>query len=324
MKEIKIVPYSAEYLEECLALAEKAESRYQLAKRQTVGDEIYNVAMRYWRENLDSEVRNALADKNGFLALLDGSVVGFAAYRRINHIGVISQYAVDPAEDITVVGSTLFRAALEKMKASGVTHVMANCGMEAVDTDDRNAFEAAGFKIYLPHVMYYQMLEERPELPETRVKIVPCKPEHYADCARIAVQVWEGIHDAYISYQGKELHDAFSANWRPSKEREVMEQQSWPGAFVALIDGRVAGFCGYRIANDNVGVLGFNGVDPEYRGNGIAKYLYEACFAHMRQQGLTCTRVYTGGDSGHAPARRAYEKAGYEKQLKNMTYYMAL
>jgi ribosomal protein S18 acetylase RimI-like enzyme len=156
------------------------------------------------------------------------------------------------------------------------------------------------------------------------VEIVPCKPEHYADCARIAVQVWEDIHEAYIEYQGRELHDAFSSKWRTSKEREVIEQQGWPGAFVALIDGKVAGFCGYRIANGNLGLLGYNGVDPAYRGNGIARYLYEACFEHMRQQGLTCTRVYTGMDNGHAPARRAYEKVGYDKRVHTMTYYLTL
>lgn len=321
---MKITGYSEEYLDTCLVLAEKAEQVYQSAQQKILGDEIYNVAMKYWKENLNSDVRNALAEQNALLALQNDCVVGFIAYRQVNHIGVITQYAVDPAEDITAVAPVLLRAVLEKMKASGVTHVMVNCGMEDVHAGIRKAFEMAGFAIYLPHVMYYQMLDQRPELPETKVEIVPCQPEHYADCARIAVQVWEGIHDAYIAYQGKELHDAFSSKWRASKEREVIEQQSWPGAFVALIDGKVAGFCGYRISNGNLGLLGFNGVDPAYRGNGIAKYLYEACFAHMRQQGLTCTRVYTGMDNGHAPARRAYEKVGYDKRVFSMTYYLAL
>ena len=321
MEEIKIEEYSDEYLDICLALAERAEQEYQSAQQNILGDEIYNVAMKYWKENLNIDVQNALADKNALLAVQEDRVVGFVAYRQVNHIGLITRYA---AENVTVVAPALFRAALEKMKKSGVTHVMANCGMEEIHNSDRKAFESVGFEIYLPHVMYYQLLGERPELPESSVKIAPCKPEHYADCARIAVQVWEGIHDAYIAYQGKELHDAFSANWRASKEREIIEQQSWPGAFVALMDGKVAGFCGYRIVNGNLGVLGFNGVDPQYRGNGIAKYLYEACFAHMRQQGLICTRVYTGMDNGHAPARRAYEKAGYDKRVLSMTYYLAL
>ena len=321
MKETKIQLYSEEYLDVCLDIALKAEQVYQSVKQELLGDEIYNVAMKYWKENLDTEVRNALADKNALLALQEDRVVGFVAYRQVKHIGVITQYA---AEDVAAVIPELLRAVLEKMKASGVTHVMVNCGMEEVYNGDRKALESVGFEIYLPHVMYYQMLENRPELPETKVEIVPCKPEHYADCARIAVLVWEGIHDAYIEYQGKELHDAFSANWRASKEREIIEQQSWPGAYVALLDGKVAGFCGYRTSNDNVGILGFNGVDPEFRGNGIAKYLYEACFAHMRQQGLTCTRVYTGMDKGHGPARRAYEKAGYDKRVLSMTYYLAI
>jgi len=31
----------------------------------------------------------------------------------------------------------------------------------------------------------------------------------------------------------------------------------------------------------------------------------------MRAKGVTVAMVETGGDSGHAPARRAYEKSGF-------------
>ena len=34
--------------------------------------------------------------------------------------------------------------------------------------------------------------------------------------------------------------------------------------------------------------------------------------------------VTTGLDDGHAPARRAYEKAGFEKNLPSLTYYKKL
>lgn len=324
MKEIKIVGYSDMYLDACLEVALKAETVYEASNAQILGNDIHSVAMKFWKEDLDEAVRTALSQQPCLVALAEDQVIGFTVYRFAGHVGVIAQYAVDPAEDITVVGPMLFRAAFDKMKAEGVTHVMANCGMEAVHDNDRKAFEAVGFERYLPHVKYYQILGEAPVLRETKLKIVPCQPEHIPDCARIAVQVWEGIHAAYTEYQGEELHEAFSSGWRESKKEDIYRQQSRPTSIVALLDGKVVGFCGYRVEHGNLGVIGYNGVDPEYRGNGIARYLYEYCFAEMRKQGITHARVFTGGDNGHAPARRAYEKAGYNKRLLSLTYYMAL
>ena len=262
MKDIIIKEYTEQYLEACLSVALKLEQVYQRAYAETLGNEIYSVAMGNWKEDLETEVKKTLTEQYCFLAFQGDRLVGFAGYRQVRHIGVISQYAVDPAEDITVVLPKLILAAFDEMKKMGVTHVMANCGMDEVHNNDRKAFEAAGFEIYLPHVRYYQVLGEGTTLPETQVQIVPCKPEHIADCSRIAVQVWEGIHDAYIEYQGKELHDAISGSWRESKAREVAEQQSNPEGVVALVDGKVAGFCGYRLKDDKMAILGFNGVDP--------------------------------------------------------------
>ena len=40
----------------------------------------------------------------------------------------------------------------------------------------------------------------------------------------------------------------------------------------------------------------------------------------MRQEGMIAVTVSTGLDEGHAPARRAYERAGFEKHLDSVTY----
>jgi len=44
----------------------------------------------------------------------------------------------------------------------------------------------------------------------------------------------------------------------------------------------------------------------------------------MKARGVRFVRVLTGGDLGHAPARRAYEKAGFTRNLPSVTYYMEL
>jgi len=52
-------------------------------------------------------------------------------------------------------------------------------------------------------------------------------------------------------------------------------------------------------------------VHPEFQKRGIATQLNEAALDAMKAVGAKLAIVETGGDDGHAPARRAYEKAGY-------------
>ena len=40
----------------------------------------------------------------------------------------------------------------------------------------------------------------------------------------------------------------------------------------------------------------------------------------MRAEGMKIITVNTGLDEGHAPARRAYERAGFTAPLESVTY----
>jgi ribosomal protein S18 acetylase RimI-like enzyme len=52
-------------------------------------------------------------------------------------------------------------------------------------------------------------------------------------------------------------------------------------------------------------------VDPAFQRRGIASALTGHALSEMRRRGITLATVATGGDPGHAPARRTYEKAGF-------------
>jgi GNAT superfamily N-acetyltransferase len=53
------------------------------------------------------------------------------------------------------------------------------------------------------------------------------------------------------------------------------------------------------------------GVDPDFQGRGIDAGLIKFALDWMRHAGMSIAMVETGGDPGHGPARRAYEKAGF-------------
>ncbi|WP_234473598.1 MULTISPECIES: N-acetyltransferase [unclassified Streptomyces] len=52
-------------------------------------------------------------------------------------------------------------------------------------------------------------------------------------------------------------------------------------------------------------------VDPEHQGRDVGTTLTEFASTWMKEAGVTLASIWTGGDPGHAPARRTYEKAGY-------------
>jgi ribosomal protein S18 acetylase RimI-like enzyme len=76
--------------------------------------------------------------------------------------------------------------------------------------------------------------------------------------------------------------------------------------------GIVVGFVSVRLSLDNaIGEIGLNAVHPDWAGEGIGTEMYRFAIERMRQAGMRVATVSTGGDSSHAPARRAYEKAGF-------------
>jgi hypothetical protein len=52
--------------------------------------------------------------------------------------------------------------------------------------------------------------------------------------------------------------------------------------------------------------------------------MYEHVLARMKELGAALATIGTGGDPSHAPARRAYEKAGFGPVLPSVHLYKLL
>jgi GNAT superfamily N-acetyltransferase len=72
------------------------------------------------------------------------------------------------------------------------------------------------------------------------------------------------------------------------------------------------------------GRLRLNAVDPARAGQGIGTAMYEHAVTRMRRAGMKVAMVGTGGDASHAPARRAYEKAGFDACIPSVWMYRKL
>lgn len=145
----------------------------------------------------------------------------------------------------------------------------------------------------------------------------------------IAGQAWGRIHESYRKIIGEEMHRDICANWEEEKESQVRRHwQSHPDWFrvVESVEmGQVVGFITFRIdAAKSMGTIGNNAVAPEAQGKGIGTLMYNYVLDLFRSHGLKYASVTTGLDEGHAPARRAYEKAGFNITRVDVTYYTIL
>jgi GNAT superfamily N-acetyltransferase len=81
----------------------------------------------------------------------------------------------------------------------------------------------------------------------------------------------------------------------------------------------VIGFVAVRLDHDRkVGEIGLNAVHPEHAGKGVGTAMYEFAVDRMKAAGMQVATVGTGGDPSHAPARRAYQKAGFAVEIPSV------
>jgi GNAT superfamily N-acetyltransferase len=83
--------------------------------------------------------------------------------------------------------------------------------------------------------------------------------------------------------------------------------------WVAEVDGTAVGFVAVELHHPerSMGEISMLAVDPDHQGGGIGTALIKFALDMLRDAGMKVAMVETGGDPGHAAARRTYEKAGY-------------
>ena len=83
--------------------------------------------------------------------------------------------------------------------------------------------------------------------------------------------------------------------------------------WVAEVGASVVGFVSVEIFDPkrSMGEISILAVDPDHQGGGIGTALTEFALERLKDAGMMVAMVETGGDPGHAAARRTYEKAGY-------------
>jgi len=145
--------------------------------------------------------------------------------------------------------------------------------------------------------------------------------------AEVAVLAWEPVFASFRHLLGPAIYPLLYPDWRQSQRdvvKTVCAADSGMTVYVATVDGAVIGFIAYAVQlAEKSGEVDLLAVHPDHQNKGIGTALNTYVLDEMQRLGVQLAVVATGGDPGHAPARRSYEKAGYTG-LPLVRYYKAL
>lgn len=132
--------------------------------------------------------------------------------------------------------------------------------------------------------------------------------------ARLSLRAWEPVFESIETAMGSDIFREQHPDWRVTQRaavESVCSQESFH-VWVASEDARTVGFVALRLhPEERMGEIYMIAVDPDYQRRGIAAGLTGHSLAWLKEAGMTTVVVDTGGDPGHAPARRTYESAGF-------------
>jgi ribosomal protein S18 acetylase RimI-like enzyme len=144
---------------------------------------------------------------------------------------------------------------------------------------------------------------------------------------RLSLRAWAPVHASMREVMGEEIFEHLHGNdWRRQQQLDVEKVLSDEKSevWVAEVNGEVVGFVAAATGVDStMGEISMVAVDPDFQNRALGTQLTDWATDWLREAGMSVVLVSTGGDAGHAPARRAYEKAGFTP-MPIMNYFKAV
>jgi ribosomal protein S18 acetylase RimI-like enzyme len=150
--------------------------------------------------------------------------------------------------------------------------------------------------------------------PNTEVRIVPFVEEALSDVVALSLRAWEPVFDSLRERMDPAVFDHFFPDWRVAQAEAVTAACLSAGmrVWTANLASSVTGFVAVKLDQDSrMGGIHMIAVDPLHQHAGIGRALMTQALEWMTENGMAVAMVETGGDDGHDPARRLYERAGF-------------
>jgi len=147
----------------------------------------------------------------------------------------------------------------------------------------------------------------------TQAQVRPFVISDIEQIVELSLLAWEPAFESMEKFLGPRIFHVIWPDWRKTQAEGVegaCRATDKYRTLVAEIDGRVVGFIAYELKRET-GEVVLLAVHPKFQKRGIASQLNQAALDAMKAAGMKMAVAETGGEDGHAPARRAYEKVGY-------------
>jgi ribosomal protein S18 acetylase RimI-like enzyme len=130
----------------------------------------------------------------------------------------------------------------------------------------------------------------------------------------LSLRAWAPVFASLEDLLGRELFLLLHGDWRHYQARAVREvlNDDDVEVWVAETD-KVSGFVAIKVTDSErlIGEVWMLAVDPDAQRRGMGSALTTFATERLREAGMRIAMIDTGGDAGHAPARRVYERADY-------------
>lgn len=147
------------------------------------------------------------------------------------------------------------------------------------------------------------------------MQIKPYASHHLDAIIHLSLRAWTPVFASIQNAMNTDVYQAFYPdNWRVSQQKAVEDVCTTEdtNVWVAIDADSIVGFVVVKLhSEDSMGEIYMVAVDPDFQGQGIGTALIEFALTSMKDAGMSIAMVETGGDDGHAPARRTYEKVGF-------------
>jgi ribosomal protein S18 acetylase RimI-like enzyme len=142
--------------------------------------------------------------------------------------------------------------------------------------------------------------------------IEPYAPAHADRVVELSLLAWAPVFASFKTIMGEGLYARVHPDWEHDQATSVRAALADNETWVAVVDGEVAGFVNVTFDEaEHAAEIYMIAVDPRSQRQGVGSALTDFALAEMRARRVTLAIVATGGDPGHAPARKTYERAGF-------------
>jgi GNAT superfamily N-acetyltransferase len=131
----------------------------------------------------------------------------------------------------------------------------------------------------------------------------------------LSLRAWTPVFESIQKAMDADVYRTFyPEDWRVSQQKAIEDvcADEDTNVWVAIDAGSTVGFVAVKLDSESrIGEIYMVAVDPDFQGRNIGSTLIEFAITWMKDAGMSIAMVETGGDPGHAPARRTYEKLGF-------------